>query len=163
MPEQLLSPDHARVGHPQLQTPGLQPGDLCEGDGECGTDPGLDNCDDADMYIVRDAAPYIPSTAPTLKRIDDACPVLRQMEPKECQGWTMAQLDIDNWQAAMKADPCEGDGECGTDPGLNNCQAGDMYVVVTAFSGGVDVSTIRGILHENCDVTDERGHVHLLL
>ena len=128
------------------QTPGLQPGDLCEGDGECGTDPGLDNCDDADMYIVRDAAPYIPSTAPTLKRIDDACPVLRQMEPKECQGWTMAQLDIDNCATPglVEGDPCEGDGECGTDPGLNNCQAGDMYVVVTAFSGGVDVSTIHG-------------------
>ena len=95
---------------------------------------------------MRDAAPYIPSTAPTLKRIDDACPVLRQMEPKECQGWTMAQLDIDNCATPglVEGDACEGDGECGTDPGLNNCQAGDMYVVVTAFSGGVDVSTIHG-------------------
>ena len=125
------------------QTPGLRPGDLCEGDGECGTNPELDNCDDADMYIVRDAAPYIPSTAPTLARLDDACPVLRVMKSNECQGWTMAQLDIDNCATPglTTGDACEGDGECGTDPNLNNCQAGDMYVVVTPFAGGVDVST----------------------
>ncbi|KAH8084401.1 ubiquitin protein ligase [Aureococcus anophagefferens] len=31
---------------------GLVPGDFCEGDGECGTDRGLDNCAEADMYVV---------------------------------------------------------------------------------------------------------------
>ena len=31
---------------------GLVPGDFCEGDGECGTDRGLDNCEEADMYVV---------------------------------------------------------------------------------------------------------------
>jgi hypothetical protein len=55
-------------------TPGLQPGDLCEADGECGTDKGLNNCDGvneqgadvtgADIYIV---VPGIdqPTPAPT--------------------------------------------------------------------------------------------------
>mmetsp|Transcript_21991 Transcript_21991/g.65954 ORF Transcript_21991/g.65954 Transcript_21991/m.65954 type:complete len:1010 (-) Transcript_21991:68-3097(-) len=37
-------------------SPGLRPGDFCEGDGECGTSPSLDNCRNeeyvADIYVV---------------------------------------------------------------------------------------------------------------
>ena len=33
--------------------PGLAGGDLCEGDGECGTSNGLDNCPDANDDMVR--------------------------------------------------------------------------------------------------------------
>ena len=53
-------------------TPGLGVGDLCEGDGECGTDRKLDNCSNdeaqgADIYrIVDGAAPnYKPTKRPT--------------------------------------------------------------------------------------------------
>ena len=52
----------AVITNVNCDTPGLKPGDLCEGDGECGTDKGLNNCDGvnangvpetgADIYMV---------------------------------------------------------------------------------------------------------------
>ena len=176
------------------QTPGLQPGDLCEGDGECGasprvrvaatrtvgclgrsklaaaasprpflgrspargtvprtlqargvaatvrrredpknagTDTGLDNCDDADMYVVRGAAPVVPSQAPTLVRLDDTCPVLRAMRSAECEGWTAAQINIDNCatEGLVEGDACEGDGECGTAAERTSPPAWRFYVL----------------------------------
>ena len=62
--------------------PGLAPGDLCEGDGECGTDTGLDNCDDArhtgaDIYVVGGAADPTEAARPPTPRPTGA-PTRRQ-------------------------------------------------------------------------------------
>jgi hypothetical protein len=52
-------------------TPALGVGDFCEGDGECGTDPNLDNCMFqgkmvADVYRIESVlAPTVGPTAPT--------------------------------------------------------------------------------------------------
>ena len=52
-------------------TPGLGVGDLCEGDGECGTDRKLDNCSNdgalgADIYRIVGGTPnYQPTRKPT--------------------------------------------------------------------------------------------------
>ena len=52
-------------------TPGLGVGDLCEGDGECGTDRTLDNCSNdlisrADIYRIIGSTPnYQPTRKPT--------------------------------------------------------------------------------------------------
>ena len=42
-------------------TPGLEKGDLCEGDGECGTDDDLDNCEHDGKMAVSDPRLFLPS------------------------------------------------------------------------------------------------------
>ena len=75
---------------------------------------------------------YAPSAAPTVQ--PTSCPRLRAATSDECP-------DDSNVNVACTAsllvvgDVCEGDGECGTDTDLNNCEhygemSGDIYVVI---------------------------------
>ena len=91
------------------------------------------------------AAP--PSAAPTLGR-DAGCATLRVIAADECPE-TFAELDIANCATSglVVGDLCEGDGECGTDPGLNNCQSADMYALVgpVAAPYAVALATVHGL------------------
>ena len=69
-------------------TPGLGVGELCEGDGECGTDRKLDNCSNdeaqgADIYRIVGSTPnYQPTRKPDgrrRERVDDDV-VLRRLQ-----------------------------------------------------------------------------------
>jgi len=124
-------------------TPGLLPGDLCEGDGECGTDKMLDNCEAADMYVVAIAADVEPTAAPTMARVA-GCPVLKPLPASECPA-SRQDLDIGDCltEGLALGDLCEGDGECGTSQYLDNCMTGDMYVVVAASEVSVEVVQIH--------------------
>ena len=100
-------------------TSGLAVGDLCEGDGECGTDDDLDNCEhdgalQADIYVVT-AAP--------------ACPTLVAIDESDCPDNSLSILENCDAVGLAAGDLCEGDGECGTDTGLNNCGSADVYRV----------------------------------
>merc|ERR1711939_1127435 len=55
-PDELTAISSSRCpSDPDLATcdsAGLKYGDLCEGDGECGTNVALDNCDGYDIYVI---------------------------------------------------------------------------------------------------------------
>ena len=119
-------PEDADIQH--CGTPGLEVGDLCEGDGECDTDNGLNNCPydgltEADIYVIvgaPTAAPSTPTVAPsTAAPSAQACYFYRAASEAECPD------DADIWNCATPGleigDLCEADGECDTDTDLNNC------------------------------------------
>ena len=125
------------ASYPHCGSPHLTIGDMCEGDNECGTSNGLDNCPDAagdmeaDIYLIVGGNPTRAPTTPlptdvqcpdyvaALAYDSDDCPdpiVLTASYPHCGQ----VGLDV--------GDLCEGDGECGTTNGVDNCEdaAGDM-------------------------------------
>jgi len=79
---------------------------------------------------------------------DAGCATLRVIAADECPE-TFAELDIANCATSglVVGDLCEGDGECGTDPGLNNCQSADMYALVgpVAAPYAVALATVHGL------------------
>jgi hypothetical protein len=119
--------------------PELQPGDFCEGDGECGTDKALNNCrneyvDGADIYIVigfndddpavdNDSGSYRPTPRPVPLPL--TCPAeLRALPIETCNDmrWLSSPVSCDD--ATLRVGQyCDGrDGACGTDRNLNNCE-----------------------------------------
>mmetsp|Transcript_2989 Transcript_2989/g.9049 ORF Transcript_2989/g.9049 Transcript_2989/m.9049 type:complete len:112 (-) Transcript_2989:3385-3720(-) len=110
---------------PHCASSGLQVGDYCEGDGECGTDNLLNNCGPGgyDVYAVGGECPAKLSLAPVAV----------------CPGETEKALeDLPNCAAPFLAvdDLCEGDGECGSSQSLNNCGNGwDVYVLEFGVTG----------------------------
>ncbi|KAK7233920.1 hypothetical protein SO694_00103090 [Aureococcus anophagefferens] len=127
------------ASYPHCGQVGLDVGDLCEGDGECGTTNGVDNCEDAagdmkaDIYRrrrTRRSAPTAMVCPDYLEEVDlDDCPdpvVLTASYP-HCGS---PHLTI--------GDMCEGDNECGTPNGLDNCPdaAGDMEADIYLIVGG---------------------------
>jgi len=113
-------------------------GMLCEGDGECGTDPNLNNCGGFDVYRKTDLptnAPTVtspptisqtdgPTTSPTSNAGVGICGINTPIDPSACP----ANPNIPNCLDKRYGNLCEGDGECGTDPGLNNCGGFDVYL-----------------------------------
>ena len=96
-------------------------GQLCEGDGECGTTQNANNCDglgpgDYDMY--RKVCKYCGYEVVALR--SDDCPSTSDLPPsgpyRQCNG---AEIQC--------GETCEGDNECGTSNDLNNCGGHDMY------------------------------------
>ena len=75
-----------------------------------------------------------PAPVPLSTIYEDGCPVLRALAPAECP---RSEAGLDIWNCAtvglVVGDLCEGDGECGTDKGLDNCDSSDM-----SFSGAFD-------------------------
>merc|ERR1712048_866778 len=92
-------------------------GELCEGDGECGTDNSLNNCDGGNvLYDVYRKQPLLACADGLSLSPVPAC---------ECP----SNADIANCDDVSAGELCEGDGECGTDNGLDNCGGGvyDVY------------------------------------
>mmetsp|Transcript_10811 Transcript_10811/g.34553 ORF Transcript_10811/g.34553 Transcript_10811/m.34553 type:complete len:1413 (-) Transcript_10811:128-4366(-) len=112
-------------------------GDLCEGDGMCGTDDGLDNCMPGayDVYrVVREVERTPSPTAqsdvrPTVAAREEGCPILS--EASSCPESNPRNLPDCDDRSLRVGHKCEGSGECGTDVDLDNCEGlTDIYVVV---------------------------------
>ncbi|EGB06987.1 hypothetical protein AURANDRAFT_65212 [Aureococcus anophagefferens] len=128
------------ASYPHCGQVGLDVGDLCEGDGECGTTNGVDNCEDAagdmkaDIYrIVADA----PTSAPT----EIQCPdYLEEVDLDDCPDPVVLTASYPHCGSPHLTigDMCEGDNECGTSNGLDNCPdaAGDMEADIYLIVGG---------------------------
>jgi hypothetical protein len=98
-------------------------GELCDGDGECGTDPALNNCGAHDVY--RKCAPP-PAPAPVFTSTPAMCKdglPLTAIAFNECP----TNGDLRSCDAVGENELCEGDGECGTNDSLNNCGHHDVY------------------------------------
>jgi len=107
-------------------TPGLEIGDMCEGDGECDTDDDLNNCEhdgsmSADVYILLSG-----------DELDEDCADIEPLPEADCPDDAFL-VNCDDTSLSA-GDLCEGDGECGTDAALNNCGSADVYRVVGAPS-----------------------------
>ena len=98
----------------------------CEGDGECGTNTNLNNCGDFDIYIVPilcKGRSIIP-----LDKTKLSCP---NDNPEDCDNTDLTTENAITY--------CEGDGECGTNDDLDNCDYGwlqngkDIYVDLNDF------------------------------
>jgi len=114
--------------------------ELCEGDGECGTRTGQNNCGPFDVYRkwcedTPEPTPKptpAPSPAPSPKPTSDGrgicgvanIPVGQWPHHRES---CPANPDLPNCQVVQCGELCEGDGECGTFGGLNNCGPYDVY------------------------------------
>ena len=131
--------------------PSLKVGDLCEGDGECGTDKYIDNCKNeihkgADIYRVLElGGGVVTAPAPAPAPQPGGCPVLEGL-PKDSPDCP-EELDlVDCNDVNLKVgDFCESDGECGTDKFIDNCRneihkGADIYRVL-ALAGSDATST----------------------
>lgn len=108
-------------------------GELCEGDGECGTDSALDNCGGAYDVYRKGTATVLPTSPPptsmSLASIPgkQACADGLQLTPiaaADCP----SDANIQPCDEVAPGELCEGDGECGTDASLDNCgRAYDVY------------------------------------
>jgi len=120
-------------------------GELCEGDGECGTDTRLDNCGGYDIYLKGTAAASTTTTPTTTTTTtttaatlgcDDGLP-LTPVAPEDCP----AEVNIAQCSAVSDGELCEGDGECGTDTRLDNCGGYDIYLKGTAAASTTTTPT----------------------
>ena len=108
-------------------TPGLGVGELCEGDGECGTEKKLDNCGPADIYRIVGSTPnYQPTRKPTggsSDCVDDESWCYGDCSPNDCAyvgqkvkpDGTLARCkekNTDGERSALEACPAT----CGTCP-----------------------------------------------
>ena len=109
-------------------------GELCEGDGECGTDRFLNNCPDPnggnafDVYrkycgTVTRAPIAGPMANPMPRPTADACGELVPVAVDECPD----DPDLATCDVVACGELCEGDDECGTDSNLDNCDGYDIY------------------------------------
>jgi len=101
----------------------------CEGDGECQTSLSLDNCPGSlDVYFKSCAGvcTSVP-TPPPATLCGNPSPIARSECPTAnatLGGFTVSTVDC---ESAPCCSYCEGDGECGTSPSLNNCGDYDIY------------------------------------
>jgi hypothetical protein len=104
------------------------PGELCEADGECGTDPGLNNCNPGGWDIYRKAMPSgpTPAPAPTYPSCSDGIPLI-PLDSSLCPA--DITFSFPRCTRVSEGELCEADGECGTDNRLDNCMPGfwDIY------------------------------------
>ena len=115
--EPCLSPATACPESTTLQTscafPYLKEGDFCEADGECGTDPNLDNCDGADGS-KKDYYRYGPAPRPTTpgptRRPTPAGEWHKNNEPTQDCAWAAAhapRCDARGWDGRFAWEACE--------------------------------------------------------
>ena len=143
---------------PNCNNRALAVGGLCEGDGECGTSRTANNCFTAQDIYARCpsslpdppfAPPAMPLRPPAPSRppqnpqppfsplplctstcdAGEACGLcLRTLRGRQCPGPIHADTLPPCDATVAPGDLCEGDGECGTDPTLNNCHGyRDVY------------------------------------
>lgn len=115
-------------------------GSLCEANGECGTDNGLNNCDGVyDVYQNVAAGPTPPPTtvAPTTAGPGPgagaaSCGPGSVLVPVSADKCPPRPWSLPNCTQVPVGFLCEGDGECRTDQLLNNCKHLDVYRRVAA-------------------------------
>ncbi|KAH8077208.1 hypothetical protein JL720_10173 [Aureococcus anophagefferens] len=105
---------------------GLDVGDLCEGDGECGTTNGVDNCEDAAGDMKADIYRICPDYLEEVDLDDCPDPVVLTASYPHCGS---PHLTI--------GDMCEGDNECGRPTASTTAHAaGDMEADIYLIVGG---------------------------
>ena len=121
---------------------------LCEGDGECDTNPNLNNCGVYDVYTKAapptyswyagtktDSATRSESGTGRSRRVSEAatpddsdgclsCGRVVPVSPALCPD---GYESLASCNQVPYGDFCEGDGECGTSEALNNCGRHDVY------------------------------------
>ena len=110
-------------------------GQLCKGEGECGTNTKLNNCDTHDVYS---------KTRPS----DDGtkeCGFLMPILPRDCRSDVMKYEDLVPCDKAPFGTLCEGDGECDSNPNLNNCGAFDVYTKIKLTLQFLPFSPVRNV------------------
>ena len=128
----------------------VAPGELCEADGECGTVE-VDNCNGRDPDVNgwhhgrllqgwhhegsprSDVYRRVPCTMPPSPPAPPPAPCgscdagaacgrcLQVVRPDECPKAWHVEYELKACNVAEKGEYCEGDGECGTSQGVNNC------------------------------------------
>jgi len=105
-------------------------GDLCEGNGECGTNGALDNCGGIyDVYWKHTASATTTTTTTPLDQCGTLTPITNSAD---CP----TNSDLPHCEDAPFESYCEGDGECHTDNDLNNCIDHDSHFDVYFKSAG---------------------------
>lgn len=118
-------------------------GQLCDADGECGTDADLNNCGHYDIYRKVRNTPCnrsggIDSTAAAIAaaaKKKRRCGCLKALSGGECPG-IMTVSGLPKCDSVGLGSLCDGDGECGTDNELNNCGHYDVYRLQSAKCDG---------------------------
>mmetsp|Transcript_31762 Transcript_31762/g.101317 ORF Transcript_31762/g.101317 Transcript_31762/m.101317 type:complete len:2320 (+) Transcript_31762:93-7052(+) len=130
-------------------------GQLCEADGECGTDFLLNNCEypDPEWLVPRNRDIYrrveLPPSAPPGAECVHVAPHCAAdggavalepvMDAMQCPGAVGEAEKLPRCDVAEVGQLCEADGECGTDFRLNNClyYAQTFWGALGAFTGDV--------------------------
>ena len=108
----------------------VQPGELCEGNGECGSDPNLNNCGGYDVYLRTDTVLDEYASAVFSDTCHNLYPVGVESCPSNNNSAALATCDSVGF-----GELCEGDGECRTQTSMDNCgSAGfDVYFKTTVL------------------------------
>jgi len=127
----------ATASAPNCASKGLKPGQYCEGDGECGSNSNLNNCNKLYDVYKWVATPPKKGSSKSICSAGKSCGRCLHASPK-CTG-TSCPKTCPKKMLSPSAPPCssptvkpgmfcEGDGECGTVSSLNNCPGGfDVY------------------------------------
>jgi hypothetical protein len=118
--------------------------ELCEGDGECGTDDNLNNCGHHDVYRKCVGKTTVLNEGIKAEEDEDGkkCAAGDCAEPGDVKCYDGLKLNaipreacpegmnfasLPKCDVAKGGELCNGDGECGTNPYLNNCGSYDIY------------------------------------
>jgi len=117
-------------------------GELCNGKGSCGTSVNLDNCGKYNIYRKTFKPPKESLTKDTGINM---CKKNIPLHPKKCPK-VESELNLKTCDQVAYGELCEGDGECDTNPYLNNCNFPDNK----GYDVYVKCGDVQPILEKDC-------------